>query len=40
MLAFRGSKFGPASAGRKYTPEERANWEKEWQAYLKKVAKV
>ena len=30
MRAFRGSKFGAASAGRKVTAEERAAWEIQW----------
>jgi hypothetical protein len=30
MRAFRGSKFGAASAGRKFTAEERAAWEIQW----------
>jgi hypothetical protein len=38
MRPFSGSKFGAASAGRKLTPEERANWEKEWRAREKKAA--
>jgi hypothetical protein len=37
MRAFRNGKFGAANAGRQLTPEERAKWEKEWQAREKKV---
>jgi hypothetical protein len=36
MRAFKGSKCGPASAVRQYSPEECANWVKEWQARTKK----
>lgn len=38
LRAFRGSQFGAASEVKQYTPEERANWEKDRLGRLKKAS--